>query len=131
MSDSFERAQRSYDKMLAAGPPEPPTEDVTVGYEVALRWDQEVSILTEVLGGEATFAAEPVDDAYRVAKGSTLIEEAASYEEAEEIVHDLIRKHLRHFVDLDSAEITAERFEADEPDWDAITKDRKIEEDWA
>lgn len=129
---SFELAQRDYDRMLAAGPPEPSTEDVTVEYEVWLQKDQSLTLLTEVLGGEAHWAGdEPQGETHRPAAGSTLIEEAASYEEAEEILHDLMREHLRHFVDLDGLVVTAERIEPDEPDWDAIMKDRRIEEDRA
>ena len=119
-----------YDRMILAGPPEPPTEDVTVEYEVYAREGQ-LSAVIEHLGGEAHWARSTIEGGYRLVKGSTLIEEAEGYEEAEDIVHNLMSEHLRHFVDLDNAVITAERIEPDEPDWDAIDKDRRIERMYA
>lgn len=129
---SFERAQRSYDKMLAAGPPEPPTADVTVEYSVWIDRDSlTLSGLRQVVGGEAHFASGREGDLIEV-KGSTLVEDVESAEEAEEILRNLVTKHLRYLVDLDTLVVTAQDpFEADEPDWDAIEKDRRIEEDWA
>lgn len=124
---SFEHAERERDKELMAGPPEEPSADVTVEYELHLHSDRPLSTLTEVLGGEAHWYASPSEVGWRAAKGSTLIEEAASYEEAEEIVQDLITEHLREYVDLDSIIATAERIEPDEPDWMAIAKDARVE----
>lgn len=124
------RWQESYDRMLAAGPPDPPTVDVTVDYEVWLQKDQPLTRLTEVLGGEAHWAGDETRrDLHRPAEGTTFVEEAASYDEAEEIVKDLVLKHLYDFVDMDTLSVIAERVEPDEPDWDAIEKDRRIEEE--
>lgn len=109
-------------------PPEPLTMSVNVDYEMWMRKDQKLSVLTEVLGGEAHWAGdEPQGETHRPAAGSTLIEEVESYDAAEEIVQNLVTEHLRRFVDLDTLVVTSQQFEVDEPDWDAIAKDRKIE----
>lgn len=128
---SVEIAERERDRILMAGPPEPRTADLTVEYEVWLQQDQSLSVLTEALGGSAHWAGdESPRERERPAAGSTLIEEATSYEQAEEIVQNLVREHLRHFVDMDTLIVTAERIEADEPDWDARAKDERAEREF-
>lgn len=120
-----------YDKMLAAGPPEPPTADVTVEYSVWIdREELTLGELTRVVGGEAHFASGREGDLIEV-KGSTLVEDVESAEEAEEILRRLIAP-MENVLDEDTLVVTAQDpFEVDEPDWDAIWKDRKIEEGWA
>lgn len=129
ISDSY--AQRSYDRMLAAGPPEPATADVTVEYTVWIDRDHlTLSGLRQVVGGEAHFASGRDGDLIEV-EGSTLVEDVESTEEAEEILRNLLAP-LENVVDLDNLVTDAQDpFEVDEPDWDAIEKDRRIEEDWA
>lgn len=125
----MERWQKSYDRMLAAGPPEPPVADVTVEYSVWIDSDAlTLSGLRAVVGGEAAFASGREGDMIEV-KGSTLVEDVESAEEAEEILRNLVTKHLRYLVDLDTLVVTVEEPEADEPDWDAIEKDRRLEMD--
>ena len=128
---SFERAERSYDKMLAAGPPEPPVADTTVEYSVWI--DREVCTLKDLtaqIGGEAHFASGR-DNGWIEVKGSTLVEDVESAEDAEEILRSLLAP-LENVVDMDGLVTTAQDpFEVDEPDWDAIEKDRRIEEGWA
>lgn len=118
-----------YDRMLAAGPPEPPTADVTVEYTVWVT-PGHLGSLQEVLGGEAHYVNTPALEGLREVNGSTLVPGVESYEGAEEIVQNLIATHLRNFVDVDNIIVAAEPLEDDEPDWDAAAKDRRIEEDW-
>src|SRR5699024_2455118 len=127
---SFERAERERDKALAAGPPEPPTFDVMVEYMVWI--DREECTLPDLIkriGGEAHFASGR-DNGWIEVKGSTLIEEVRSEEDAEEVLRSLLHP-MRTVVDLDDLVIEVQDPTPDEPDWDAIAKDRRIEEDWA
>lgn len=121
-----------YDKMLAAGPPEPPTADVPVSYEVWVEKTRSLSELTDVLGGTAHWAGDATrGHTHRPAAGDTIVEEAESYEAAEDILHNLIKTHLSSVVDLDDdVLIYAEPLEPRETDWDAAAKDQRIEEDW-
>ena len=120
-----------YDKMLAAGPPEPRLADVTVEYSVWIDRDSlTLSGLRQVVGGEAHLASGREGDMIEV-KGSTLVEDVESAEEAEDILRRLLAP-LENVLDEDTLVVTVQDpFEADEPDWDAIWKDRKIEEGWA
>ena len=114
------------------GPPEPPTYDVNVAYEVWLQQDQPLSVLTEALGGSAHWAGdESPRERERPAAGDTVLEEVESEEAAEEILRNLVTKHLRHLVDLDTLTVYVEGPVAVEPDWDAIAKDERIEREYA
>ena len=127
---SFERAERERDKALAAGPPEPPTADVIVEYTVWI--DREELTLPELIaqvGGEASFASGR-DNGWIEVRGSTIIEEVESVEDAEEILRSLMAP-MENVLDLDDLVIEVQDPTPDEPDWDAIAKDRRIEEDWA
>lgn len=128
---SIERAERSYDRMLAAGPPEPPVADATVEYSMWIdREECTLKELTAQIGGEAHFASGR-DNGWIEVKGSTLVEDVESAEDAEEVLRSLLAP-LGDVLDEDSLVTTAQGpFEIDEPDWDAIEKDRRIEEDWA
>ena len=110
------------------GPPEPPTYDLAVDYEVWLQQDQPLSVLTEVLGGTAHWAGdESPRERERPAAGSTVAEDVESVEDAEEITRNLVHEHLRHLVDEDTLVVTVEGPDAYEPDWDAIVKDERVE----
>lgn len=110
------------------GPPEPPTYDLAVDYEVWLQQDQPLSVLTEVLGGSAHWAGdESPRERERPAAGSTVLEEVESEEAAEEILRNLVHEHLRPLVDMDTLVVRVEGPDAYEPDWDAIAKDRRID----
>lgn len=113
------------------GPPEPPTYDLAVDYEVWLQQDQPLSVLTEVLGGTAHWAGdESPRERERPAAGSTVAEDVESVEDAEEITKNLVHEHLRHLVDEDTLVVTVEGPDAYEPDWDAIVKDERVEREF-
>lgn len=125
--ESFERAHREHDKVLAAGPPEPPTADVTVEYTVWIdREETTLPELTKAVGGEAAFASGR-ENGWIEVKGSTLVEDVESVEEAKDVLRALLDS-MGDTVDMDTL-ITSPQdpFEVDEPDWDAIEKDRRIE----
>lgn len=127
---SFARAERAYDRMLAAGPPEPATE--TVGVRARLfaegpydNPDQVETWLREQLGADETITFIEEDDTVHF-DIETFVEEAESLDHARELFenlatggpHDLVIEDI----DIDDPE------DAYEPDWDAINKDRRIDE---
>lgn len=132
--DSY--AQRSYDRMLAAGPPEPPLFTVTYRAEgFSEKQDasvQEVAdwLRKQMLAKDAKVSVrlyEPENIVHFEIEGDTL-EEVEDEDHAENTVIDLLGDGPHQLV-LDGVFI--EWPEADEPDWAAIAKDRRIEEGWA
>ena len=133
---SFERAERERDKALAAGPPEPPLFTVTYRAEgFSEKQDasvQEVAdwLRKQMLAKDAKVSVrlyEPENIVHFEIEGDTL-EEVEDEDHAENTVIDLLGDGPHQLV-LDGVFI--EWPEADEPDWAAIAKDRRIEEDWA
>lgn len=116
-----------YDKMLAAGPPEPPSMAVTVEYTVFAR-PQADSLLriVGVMGGEGSWTSERDFEGWRQVTGSTLVEDVESYEAAEEIVQNLLVTYLSEVIDVENVVASAEMFE--ERDWDGIDFDRAKDE---
>lgn len=124
-------AERSYDRMLAAGPPELPL--FTVGYQTQVFAEgpygsaaQVQAWLRERLGRHAAITFLNEDETVHFAIDDE-IEEVENEDHAREVVENLIGGGVHQLV-LDGIEIQAP--EPDEPDWDAIAKDRRIEEDW-
>lgn len=114
-------------------PPEPTLADLTVNVEgYALDGGETLDKIARATGGEAHWTGEVDSDGYREFYASTVVEDVEDYDTAEDIVHNLLVEDAEDIVDLDNLIITAERVEADEPDWDAIYKDRLVEEyyDW-
>lgn len=124
---TFSAAERSYDRMLAVGPPEPPSFDIPVTFEMQLR-DGHLAEVTTHLGGHAFYASQ-AEDGFRLVRGETLVEEVENTLQAEDVVTSLITRHLAHLLDPDTMIISAEPAETQEPDWDAIAKDRRLEAD--
>lgn len=122
-----------YDKMLAAGPPEPPTYSVRYETEVFpegeyLNAGQIEAYLRERLGKSATITAVEHDEVPRYAV-EDYVDDVEHEDDARDEVEKLIGTGGPMMLALDG--ITVHMPEDDEPDWDAIAKDRKIEEDWS
>lgn len=112
-------------------PPEPKLTDLTVNVQgYALAGGETLEAITRATGGEAHWAGEVDSDGYREFHASTVVEDVEDYDTAEDIVHNLLVESVEDIVDIDNTIITAERIEDDGPDWDAIDKDRRIEEDY-
>lgn len=127
---SFARAERAYDRMLAAGPPEPATATVDVRARLFAEgpYDNPAQVetwLREQLGADETITFIEEDDTVHF-DIETFVEEAESLDHARELFenlatggpHDLVIEDI----DIDDPE------DAYEPDWDAINKDRRIDE---
>lgn len=136
MTIPYSYAQRSYDRMLAAGPPEPPLFTVTYRAEgFSEKQDasvQEVAdwLRKQMLAKDAKVSVrlyEPENIVHFEIEGDTL-EEVEDEDHAENTVIDVLGGGPHQLV-LDGVFI--EWPEADEPDWAAIAKDRRIEEGWA
>lgn len=117
-----------YDRPI--NPPEPKLTDLTVNVEgFALDHGETLEKITRATGGEAHWVGqEEGPGGYREFHASTVVEDVEDYDTAEDIVHNLLIDHAEDIVDLDNLFIRAERIEDDEPDWDAIYKDRRAEE---
>lgn len=132
---SFERAEREHDRMLMAGPPEPKTFTVTYraeGYselqgasvEKVAAW-----LRTKMQSENARVSAwlDEADNTVCFEVEADTLEEVTDEDQAKDIVTDVLGGGPHQLV-LDLVDVAGP--EADEPDWDAITKDRRIEEDW-
>lgn len=130
---SFARAERSHDRMLAAGPPEPATATVSFRANVFAEGPynsaaQVEAWLRERLAKDATVTLTSEDEtvAFYV---EDEVEEAESVEHAQDLVNDMIigGEHDMALADIE----VDDPEEAYEPDWDAINKDRRLDAmDW-
>lgn len=132
---SFRRAERSYDRMLAAGPPEPATATVDFRATVFAEGpydsaEQVESWLRERLAKDATVTlVSGPDDETVIFAIEDEVEEAESVEHAEDLVKDLITVG-DHDMALEDIEVDDPEA-AYEPDWDTINKDRRLDAmDW-
>lgn len=128
----METWQRDYDRMLAAGPPEDPL--FTADYTTAVIVENGQSTATEVmawlrerLGKEATITGDH-DENGLYFHITDEVEGVTDEDDAEAAFHALIEGNTFELV-MDGFEVD-DPYD-DEPDWDAIEKDRRIEEDWA
>lgn len=129
---SFELAERERDRMLMAGPPEPPTFTVTYKAE-GFSELQDASVQkvadwlrTQVQSKDAKVSAwldEADNTVYFEVEGDT-VEEVEDEDQAESSVIDVLGDGPHQLV-LDG--VSVEWPEPDEPDWDAIAKDRRID----
>lgn len=128
---SFQRAERSYDRMLAAGPPEPATATVnfraTVFAEGAYDSDAQVEAwLRERLSKDATITltSKPGDE-------TVTFDVEDELEEIESVDHGIdVVENLLTGGDHDMAVLSSEIDDPEaayEPDWDAINKDRRLD----
>lgn len=132
---SFRHAERSYDRMLAAGPPEPAKATVNFRATVFAEGpydsaEQVEAWLRERLTKNATvtLTSEPDDETVIFDIGDEL-EEVESVDYGTDLVNDLIVGG-DHDMALKSIEIDDPEA-AYEPDWDAINKDRRLDAmDW-
>ena len=108
-------------------PPEPRLEDLTVNVTGYSRGT--VDQISRTIGGDAHWTEDRYDEEnYRKFSATTVVEDCEDYSTAEDIVHNLFVEYLDGEVDIDNLIIEAETIEDDEPDWDAIAKDERI--DW-
>lgn len=128
---TFNSADLAYDRMLAAGPPEPPL--FTVSYQAQVfaegPYDNPTQVeawLREHLGKQATITFLAEDETVHFVIDDE-VEEVENEDHAREVVENLIVGGEHQLV-LDGIEIQVP--EPDEPDGDAIAKDRRIKEDW-
>jgi|SRR5699024_5361025 len=124
----FDTAQRSYERMLAAGPPEPASFTVDFDAEVFAEGPfaspAEVETwLREQLGPAATIRRVEDEETARFTVNDEL-EDVTDEDDARDALDALITGGP-HEMALDGVEIHIP--ELDEPDWDAIDKDRRLE----
>lgn len=117
----MENWQKSYDRMLAAGPPETPTADLTVDFTVWVSKEGDLADVTEAVGGHAYYSTTAADGQWREVTGHSVVEEVESAEEAEEIITDELLE-LGAMIDADNLSVTAqipddERDPDEEKDW--------------
>lgn len=129
---SSRRAERSYDRMLTAGPPEPTT--ATVDFRATIfaegPYDSAAQVeawLRERLTKDATvtLVSEP-DNETVIFDIEDELEEVESVDHGTDLVNDLIVGG-EHEMAIESIEIDDPEA-AYEPDWDAINKDRQLDE---
>ena len=133
---SIERAERERDRMLMAGPPEPPTFTVTYKAE-GFSELQDASVQkvadwlrTKVQAKDAKVSAwldEADNTVYFEVEGDTL-EEVTDEDRAESDVIDMLGGGPHKLV-LDFVEVTGPEPD-DEPDWDARAKDERAEREF-
>lgn len=108
-------------------PPEPRLEDLTVNVTGYSRGT--VEQISRTIGGDAYWSEDRYDEEnYRKFSATTVVEDCEDYSTAEDIVHNLFVEYLDGEVDIDNLIIEADTIEDDEPDWDAIAKDERL--DW-
>lgn len=127
---SFDHAQRVHERILRAGPPEPELFTVSYRTEVFAEGpyrnpEQVLAWLRQQLGEGASITFLGEDETVRFAIEDQ-VEDIEHEDHAREVIENLITGGPHQLVtdDLEIDDPTD-----DEPDWDAIAKDRRIDED--
>lgn len=128
---SFDHAQRVHERILRAGPPEPELFTVTFRTTVFAEgpykdYAQVEAWLRERLNTDATISLFDEDETLIIDIEDT-IDGIADEDEAREAIENLISGG-DHALVIESCEI--DNPTEDEPDWDAIIKDRRIDEEF-